>query len=45
LILVDGAVALAGRYSSRAELTRWAGIAESAGEAKQSGCCGGSGSC
>ena len=27
LILVDGEVALAGRYPSRAELTRWAGLA------------------
>lgn len=28
LILVDGDIALAGRYPSRAELARWAGIAQ-----------------
>ena len=27
LVLVDGEVALAGRYPNRAELTRWAGLA------------------
>ena len=43
LILVDGEVALAGRYPNRAELSRWTGIAIA--EAKpQSSCCGG-GSC
>jgi hypothetical protein len=43
LILVDGEVALAGRYPIRAELARWAGIAQ-AEEKPESGCCGG-GSC
>jgi hypothetical protein len=52
LVLVDGAVALAGRYPSRAELARWAD--RSAAEPGRStlpmagtggGCCGGGGSC
>jgi len=52
LVLVDGAVALAGRYPSRAELARWAGTR--AVEPARSvlplagaggGCCGGGGSC
>ena len=30
LVLVDGEVALAGRYPNRAELTRWAGLAAAA---------------
>ena len=42
LILVDGDIALAGRYPNRAELTRWAGIATTpdAGEvnAANAGC-------
>jgi hypothetical protein len=37
LILVDGDIALAGRYPNRAELARWAGVKQA--EAKQSGCC------
>lgn len=37
LILVDGEVALAGRYPNRSELARWAG--EQATE--ESSCCGG----
>ncbi|MGO9133591.1 MAG: arsenite efflux transporter metallochaperone ArsD [Methylovirgula sp.] len=41
LILVDGEVALAGRYPSRAELARWVGVTEANPEAKQGGCCGG----
>lgn len=41
LILVDGEVALAGRYPSRAELSRWTGVAEAPAQAKQGGCCGG----
>ena len=48
LILVDGEVAMAGRYPNRAELARWAGLAEAPIEStdvKQSGCCGGSGTC
>jgi hypothetical protein len=40
LILVDGEVALAGRYPHRTELARWAGIAEAV-ETKASGCCSG----
>ena len=43
LVLVDGDIALAGRYPSRAELARWAGAKEA--EAKQSECCGGKTSC
>lgn len=47
LILVDGEVALAGRYPNRAELTRWAGIAPAAAEAAKaaSGCCSGGRCC
>ncbi len=37
LILVDGEVAMAGRYPNRAELTRWAGIRVE--EKSESGCC------
>ncbi|WP_159726600.1 arsenite efflux transporter metallochaperone ArsD [Methylosinus sp. Ce-a6] len=44
LVLVGGEVALAGRYPSRGELARWAGLVETATQPKQSGCCGG-GSC
>ncbi len=44
LILLDGEVALAGRYPTRAELTRWAGIAEIE-EKAASGCCSGSSCC
>ena len=40
LILVDGEVALAGRYPNRAELVRWAGIAQTE-EAPKSGFCSG----
>jgi len=42
LVLVEGEIALAGRYPSRAELARWAGVEE---EAKQGGCCGGTSCC
>jgi len=43
LILVDGEVAMAGRYPSRAELTRWAGVAAAPTPNKTEGsCCGGS---
>lgn len=46
LILVDGEVALAGRYPNRTELARWAGIGQTATEAKPSGgCCSGSKCC
>jgi hypothetical protein len=44
LILVDGEVALAGRYPNRAELARWAVIAQTE-EKPQSGCCSGSKCC
>lgn len=44
LILVDGEVALAGRYPNRAELARWAGIAQTE-EKPESGCCSGSKCC
>lgn len=43
LVLVNGDVALAGRYPSRTELARWAGIKEVA-EAQVS-CCSGKTSC
>lgn len=47
LTLVDGQVALAGRYPSRADLARWAGIAAPvAAESKAAGgCCAGSRCC
>jgi len=44
LVLVDGEVALAGRYPNRAELTRWAGLAAApalAEVAPAGGCCAG----
>ncbi|WP_028456045.1 arsenite efflux transporter metallochaperone ArsD [Chitinilyticum litopenaei] len=43
LILLDGEVALAGRYPQRAELARWAGLAEPA--AADTGCCSGKRCC
>jgi len=46
LILVDGDVALAGRYPNRAELSRWAGIAPVAQQdVPQSSCCSGGRCC
>jgi hypothetical protein len=46
LILVNGDIALAGRYPSRAELIRWAGIAQPVPEAAPAGgCCSGSRCC
>ena len=46
LILVNGEVALAGRYPNRAELTRWAGILALAAEpAPTTTCCSGSKCC
>lgn len=54
LILLDGEVALAGRYPNRAELARWAGIVDAAttaaaateaGDAKAQGACCASGRC
>ncbi len=44
LILVDGEVALAGRYPNRTELARWAAIT-SVEEKAPSNCCGGSRCC
>jgi hypothetical protein len=44
LILVDGEIALTGRYPNRDELARWAGVSQA--EAKpESGCCSGSKCC
>lgn len=40
LILVDGEVALAGRYPQRSELARWAGIPLEE-KIEESSCCGG----
>jgi hypothetical protein len=46
LILVDGQVALAGRYPTRAELARFAGIEAAKQEpAMAGGCCSGSRCC
>ena len=46
LVLVDGEVALAGRYPTRAELTRWTGIIQISVETKPAGgCCSGSSCC
>jgi hypothetical protein len=44
LILVDGDVALAGRYPTRPELARWASITL-VEEKAQSGCCSGTSCC
>jgi len=44
LVLVDGEVALAGRYPSRDELARWAAITETTQE-PASACCSGSRCC
>lgn len=44
LILIDGQIAMAGRYPNRTELARWAGIVEAA-EQPASGCCSGSSCC
>ena len=46
LSLVDGEMALAGRYPNRTELTRWAQIEQAATEQKAaSSCCSGSKCC
>ena len=46
LVLVDGEVAMAGRYPDRAELTRWAGITPTAAEPAAAGnCCSGGRCC
>lgn len=44
LVLIDGQVALAGRYPSRAELTRWSAVAAPEPKAEGS-CCSGSRCC
>lgn len=44
LILVDGEMALAGRYPNRSELARWAAI-KADEQNTQSGCCSGSKCC
>lgn len=44
LVLVEGEVALAGRYPTRVELARWIGISP-AEETAKSACCSGSSSC
>ena len=46
VVLVNGEVALAGRYPNRAELTRWAGILPVAPDTKPAtSCCSGSKCC
>lgn len=45
LILVDGQIALAGRYPNRAELSRWAGISHSPDAIKPTGGCCSGGKC
>jgi hypothetical protein len=46
LILVDGEIALAGRYPSRKELARLSGVPEFVGEVVESdGCCSGNKCC
>jgi hypothetical protein len=46
LVLVNGEVALAGRYPNRTELARWAGISQASAETKStSSCCSGSKCC
>lgn len=43
LVLVDGEIALAGRYPTRKELARLAGVSEPVGDTPKSGsCCSGS---
>jgi hypothetical protein len=44
LILIDGEVALAGRYPNRSELARWAGISETE-QKPVADCCSGSKCC
>lgn len=43
--LVDGELALAGRYPTRDELTRWAGVAQPATEPQPAGSCCAGGRC
>lgn len=45
LVLIDGEFALAGRYPSRDELARWAGVAPAPAEKAAGGCCSGGRCC
>ena len=45
LVLLDGDMALAGRYPNRAELARWAGIADVQETEKPAGSCCSGGRC
>lgn len=45
LILVDGEVALAGRYPNRSELVRWSGIVPPLTDIPVTGCCSGGKCC
>ncbi len=45
LTLVDGEVAMAGRYPTRVELGRWGGVAAAAEPAAAGSCCSGSRCC
>ncbi len=45
LILVDGEVALAGRYPNRAELARWTGLDKAAEPKAAAACCSGGRCC
>ena len=45
LILVDGEIALAGRYPQRAELAKWAGLSAPMEKGESTGKCCGGGSC
>lgn len=45
LILVDGEVALAGRYPNRTELTRWTGLTAAAEVQPVTSCCSGGKCC
>jgi hypothetical protein len=45
LVLVNGEVALAGRYPNRTELARWAGILQTIAEANPSNRCCADGEC
>lgn len=45
LILVDGEIALAGRYPNRTELARWAGIVQPLTDVPAGSCCSGGKCC
>ena len=45
LILIDGEVALAGRYPTRDELSRWAGVKAEPAAQVAGGCCSGGRCC